>query len=291
MIRIAGVVVLYNPSENVFENINSYLGQIDKLFVIDNSEIPCESLKEQFIGFTKIKYSHFGKNIGIAKALNIAAKKAIEDGYSFLLTMDQDTSLSDNIFYEYRKYLSGTINNNVGIITLHHKIENYYKKQSNKEYENIQSAFTSGSLINLEVFNKVGPFKESFFIDYVDHEYCLRLRKMNYKIVRINSVYCKHKLGNMEARRILGVNIPISHHSPLRLYYRTRNRLYVVSHYYKSFTLWIVTDMIRFFYEVIILTLFESNKKEKIKMILKGVTDFTLGRFGKFIEKEYIYNK
>ena len=42
--HIAGVIILYNPEQDVFNNIVSYLGALDCLFVVDNSEQPNEEL-------------------------------------------------------------------------------------------------------------------------------------------------------------------------------------------------------------------------------------------------------
>ncbi len=44
MISIAGVVVLYNPDESVVNNIQSYIQDIEILFVVDNSEEKTASL-------------------------------------------------------------------------------------------------------------------------------------------------------------------------------------------------------------------------------------------------------
>jgi len=45
MSKIAAVVVLYYPELSVFENINSYFDQVDKLFVVDNSDNVNNTLK------------------------------------------------------------------------------------------------------------------------------------------------------------------------------------------------------------------------------------------------------
>ncbi|MDP1676915.1 MAG: glycosyltransferase family 2 protein [Bacteroidota bacterium] len=279
--KIAGVVVLYNPDESVGRNISNYCNQLDCLYVVDNSEKPNGFIPEKFIGHTKIKYFQFGENLGIAKALNIAVHNAINDGYSFLLTMDQDSTLSNNTIGEYRKHVVRYNNDEIGILTLRQRVKNFLVHRLDNSTEIVQTAFTSGSLMNLEAFAKVGPFEEKLFIDYVDHEYCLRLRKMNYKIVRLNSVYCDHQLGNLETRKIFGFIIPITHHSPLRHYYRTRNRIYVASLYYRKFPFWVASDIIRFFYETLIVILFEPQKKIKIIMILKGFNDCFHGQYGK----------
>ena len=38
--KLAGLVVLYNPSKQIIENLNNYLQFVNKLYVIDNSEKP-----------------------------------------------------------------------------------------------------------------------------------------------------------------------------------------------------------------------------------------------------------
>ena len=37
-LNLAGVIVLYNPNEAVLTSINSYINEINKLYVVDNSE-------------------------------------------------------------------------------------------------------------------------------------------------------------------------------------------------------------------------------------------------------------
>ena len=96
---ICGVTVLYNPTEEIFENINSYLKELDKLYIVDNSEEKNEKLKNKFIEFSsKIKYIKLNGNEGIAKALNIAKNKAIKEDYDWLLTMDQDSKFENEDF-------------------------------------------------------------------------------------------------------------------------------------------------------------------------------------------------
>ena len=38
MLRIAGVTILYKPDEEIAKNILSYLNQIERLYIVDNSE-------------------------------------------------------------------------------------------------------------------------------------------------------------------------------------------------------------------------------------------------------------
>ena len=88
--KLACVVVFYNPSDDNISNIDAYKGVVDKVYVVDNSDDDIVRLKDDKV----IKYIKLGKNLGIAKALNIGAENAINDGFKWLLTMDQDSKIT-----------------------------------------------------------------------------------------------------------------------------------------------------------------------------------------------------
>ena len=87
--KVAGIVTLYNPDNEVKKNIESYLSDLDKLYIIDNT--PNKDNKQVIPSSNKIVYLPQDDNVGVATALNIGAKKAINDKYNWLLTMDQDS--------------------------------------------------------------------------------------------------------------------------------------------------------------------------------------------------------
>ena len=78
--KLAGVVVLYNPDQKVINNINSYIDELDTLYLVDNSSADNSTL------FTheKVEYIPLQKNTGIAHALNVGAKKAIDHNFHYL---------------------------------------------------------------------------------------------------------------------------------------------------------------------------------------------------------------
>lgn len=86
--KLAGIITLYHPDKKVLSNIETFLNQLDILYVLDNTENPDISTKVMFSEIQKVKYKAFGDNMGIAYAMNYALKAA--EGYDFLLIMDQD---------------------------------------------------------------------------------------------------------------------------------------------------------------------------------------------------------
>jgi rhamnosyltransferase len=279
--KIAGVVVLYYPDVDCIQNIYSYLNQIDYLFAIDNSEIQNSELINKLIQNSKVKYIFNKENLGIAAAMNQASSLAIKNNFDFLLTMDQDTSVDSKLIENYRKFLSNDFTD-IGILApvpTYYSEHNEEKLSRNKEKDFV---ITSGCLLNLRIFEKVGLFKEDLFIDYVDFEYCLRLRKKKYRIIQLNSAKIFHQLGYLERRKIIFWKFFITNHSPLRYYYRTRNRLYVDSKYLMVYPSFVIKDIFIFFNELIKVIFYEKNGITKIRMILLGLKDFIKKRYGKF---------
>ena len=64
--KLAAVVVFYFPSEDNINHINKYLKEVDRLYVIDNSDDDVIRIKYK----DKINYIKYGENKGIAFALN-----------------------------------------------------------------------------------------------------------------------------------------------------------------------------------------------------------------------------
>lgn len=279
--RAAGVVVLYHPDLLVIENIRSYIEQLEKLFIIDNSEFASEFFADSVKSNSKCEYIFNRGNLGIAAALNIGAQKAIEAGYSYLLTMDQDSKASENMVQTLINFYKKNTTESIGIVTPFHNNKGVQKSPASKT-SILLTAMTSGNLLNLEAFKKTGPFREELFIDYVDKEYCLRLRKLGYKVIRLNDLMLIHNLGDARIKKILLWNFYITNHSPLRLYYRTRNRFRLISKYKLKFPLYCLDDLKNFLIEIFKIIVYEKQVKEKLLMILIGIKDFRKNISGKY---------
>jgi rhamnosyltransferase len=144
------------------------------------------------------------------------------------------------------------------------------------------TTLTSGSLFRTEVYLNAGPFDESLFIDCVDIEYCLRLRSMQLCIAEAEDAILVHSLGRTTVHKMLGKNLPVTNHSPLRRYYMTRNSLYVVLRYPRELS-WIRHISVATFQDVIKILFFEKNKIAKLCSMIRGVVDCFLGRMGQRI--------
>ena len=174
---------------------------------------------------------------------------------------------------------------NKGIISPYHLTDDkigIYKKIDT--VVNTSTVMTSGNLLNLKAYKKVGKFEEKYFINYVDHEYCLRLKKNGFKIkVHKNSILI-HKLGNMASKNFFGKKITYTNHNYIRRYYITRNRLNTISKYFFTDFVFSLKELKAIIFEWIKILLFEKDKIKKQKSIIKGIFDFIRNKYGKYDE-------
>lgn len=224
MNSVAAVIILYNPDKKVIENLESCRKQVDKLFVVDNSE-GLEEARVRIDTRPDIEIFSHNENLGVATALNIAAKQALKDEFDYLLTLDQDTLIPEDLVSK----LLFTIQSDkmAAIAAPFYSNINYDLKPLQKDLSSPLVVPTSANLLNLIAFREVGNFNDNLFIDYVDFEFCMRLKLKGYKILQNNSIVVKHSVGNLVKDNFLGFKFYTTNHPPLRLYYRTRNRFYL----------------------------------------------------------------
>ena len=273
-IALAGVVVLYYPAETVLENVQSYFSKLDSLILVDNSPSITAWVKTFVANNTGVVYQGDGINRGMAWALNFGAQKAQESGCHWLLTMDQDSRFEAgalDVLIESAQHQG-----HAGILSPVHVLSGRTRWKS-PEDGNVNYVMTSGNLLNLEAYRNAGPFLEKLFIDYVDCEYCLRLRKSGYSVRVIPASRLFHSLGDLKPARFLGLSFNPTHHSQNRKYYITRNRLYVM----RTYPGFAVGEAWAWAKEWVKFLLFEEQKFTKLKFMGRGLFDFLRNRYGR----------
>jgi len=125
-LRLDGVVVLYNPDIEVYNNISKYIDCLDKLYVIDNSkEIKYEIVnKIKSLDVNKIAYIAKEANIGLASALNIGINLAYNTGASWVLMMNQDSYIDKINLGMMKEYLENSQINNLAWVSARFEMPN-----------------------------------------------------------------------------------------------------------------------------------------------------------------------
>lgn len=280
--KIAGVVVLYNPDKDVKKNILSYLNDLDKLYVIDNSDN--KDNKKLLPNSNKINYINNKGNLGVAKALNIAADLARKDKFKWLLTMDQDSIFKANQLNQMLEYLSNNKTDDIGLISPWHNIKTGIVKPS-IDIEEVIEVMTSGNIINLDINKKIGGFKDWLFIDSIDIEYGMNLNKNGYKVVRLNYIELEHELGDIKIKKVLNRKFVCSNHNYIRRYYIVRNINYVYEMYYDTFPEYctFIRNGLKGAFKNVLF--FEKDKYRKIRNMFRGYRDYKKRIKGKYMYK------
>ena len=279
MIKLAGVVVFYNPDADVKENIKSYLSSLDKLYVIDNS--PNSDNKSKLPKSKKIEYIPYGENKGVAIALNDAAKRAIANNYEWLLTMDQDSKFVHEKVNKMLEYLEDNDTTAIGLICPWHVINTGVKKPKEK-IDHPLEVMTSGNIINLKAFNEVGGFKDWLFIDCIDIEYCMNLHVHHYNVTRLNDIELLHNLGDICVKHHLRRDFVCSNHNYIRRYYMVRNTFYVCNLYQDHFPDYCAFLKRGLRGQLMNIVLFEKDKYRKVRNMYRGYRDFKKGKKGSY---------
>jgi rhamnosyltransferase len=197
--------------------------------------------------------------------------------------MDQDSSFEANGINKLIASIDEVeaVYEHVAIITPYHLVSNELIPATKEEFTEKKIVMTSGNLLNLDAYLTVGDFNENLFIDYVDYEYCLRLRNHNFKIIQNNSVWLKHSLGDFSVRNFLGIKIGVSNHNYIRRYYKTRNSLYVGFRYLKFEKRFFLNVLLyTFLVDPFLIIFYEKGKLLKLQSVYKGCIDFLTGKYG-----------
>lgn len=280
--KVAAIVVWYNPDMETRINIESYAESVGHIYVVDNSDtdLPGE-LSEYLSSRSNINYVPLGENKGIAYALNIGALKAIEDGYEWLLTMDQDSQATPGMIERLYAFATQVSNKKPGIVAAQPDTPTRsFPKQ--EEFTIMDVVITSGNLVSSRAYQLAGGFVNKLFIDYVDFEFSLAVRAAGYTIVQINDAKLHHKMGEITPKSLGGIKMFPTNHSPLRHYYIARNRQYLRRKYQHIFPDYLVAERWNNIKMWIKIILYEKDKFLSLRMAMRGRRDFRRGIFGKY---------
>lgn len=219
--KLLALVTLYYPPAHITDNLLTYAEDVDGLFVWDNTpggsnyQFP-ESISHKIVRLRQ------GENTGIGKALNAAAMFALDNGYTYLLTMDQDSAFTASTFKDYIRIIN---NDKDSSHFAYIPLINASGTDSNAPLKEAQGMIISGSIFPLRTIQKVGLYLDKFVMDAIDTEYFLRIRRHTGKVMLVPAANLKHELGHPLRKQILIWHPMSLNYSPVRTYYIARNFL------------------------------------------------------------------
>lgn len=283
MPRVAAVFISYNCSEELPRNIEVLSPQVGWTFVIDNGSLPGSAGTLQRVKvMSRVTLICLPANVGIAAALNMAMREIDAAGYTWAVTMDQD-SMPDASLVADLLTAAKAADQPVAVVAPlifgakdNSLIQGWLPAAINEKINITHQTvvcMTSGSLTNVEVWKIVNGFDESLFIDYVDNEYCIRCSENGFYTWQSFAARIYHHLGSRRFHRIFRWRFSATHHSAWRRYFITRNRLYVSIKFWRSQRSYVLNDLKNMVVELIKIVLVEDHKLAKILSIVRGLKD------------------
>ena len=268
-------IVTFNPVEELITKcLKAILPQVDKIYIFDNGSCNrafLDTLKEYN---ENIEIESNSSNIGIASALNYLCKSAKQDGYQWIITMDQDSICEESMVEHLREYAD---KGNYGIVAPRVEFWNDERlltstKYPEKQTYEIQACITSGSLTKIEAWIRVGGFDEWMFIDHVDNEFCVHLKDEGYSIIRVNAALLYQRAGEMKYRMMKdGSSMLLPYYSPKRQFFICRNTVYYLRKYRKSKNVRLLHEWGVLFYTIYLKLRYEKNRWSTLCSSLKGI--------------------
>jgi rhamnosyltransferase len=277
---VLAVVVSYNGLQKTRQTVEALRRQIRYVHIVDNgSDGESLGVLESLEREPGITVERLGENRGVGYALNRGVERARQMGCSWLLTMDQDSVVDSSLVEAYR----AAVEQDPARVCLAPRITaNGHRKDA--VGEEISYAITSGNLVSVSVYDRIGLYDEGFFLDCIDFDFCLRLRRAGYAVHRVPAALMQHELGE-------SVNLPevvrkyYALHSPVRRYYMYRNYMYMAERHVLKFPGFIVKLGLSQMLLLLLIGFLDASPLASYRAIARGVWDYAVRKEGRYVER------
>lgn len=279
--QVCAILVSYHPDAELPRRAARILVQAGALVIVDNGsgEATHEMLR-RIAADARVSLVLNSANLGIASALNLGVERARALGFAWMLLLDQDSDLHDDMLSSLIE-VRAAYPEPAKVAVIGADFGGETEPAPAAVWQEAESVITSGSLIPLAVHAAVGPFRDEFFIDYVDSEYCFRARAQGYRVIRTAKPLMSHTIGAPTRHDLLGIAKWTSNHSPDRRYYIARNDTVMLREYGGyAFGSWALKSLSRRLRTVKRIVLYERSKARKIAAVSAGWWDGVRGRLG-----------
>lgn len=246
---VLAVVVAYRPDTTTLtELLRALVAQVDQVLIVDNTPACDDRVHAAIANFAELpstlRLVRFGKNLGIAAALNVGIHTAISEGFDYVLLSDQDSVPAPDMVSGLLRASAALTQRGMRVgavgptytdlhtgITFPFQVEipgkffyGHARASADMPLVEALTLITSGTLIPAPAVAAVGLMREDFFIDHVDIEWCHRARAAGLKLFGTSYATMCHRMGENAHLRVwyFGWRNE-STYSPVRMYYRIRN--------------------------------------------------------------------
>lgn len=288
--RIVAVIVSYKPDATLDRVLDAALEQAGQVVLVDNgsgAEVQ-DRLAARARDDQRLTLIANSGNVGLAAAQNQGLAAALAAGADWILLLDDDSVPGDGMvaamlaawqpLADRRRValLTPRLTDPEG--TLRPRLLTARGRFDLARTPLVPGsvvrdgvfAIASGSLIRARVLEVAGRMDARFFIDYVDVEFSLRLRRAGFEIVGVGDAVLQHRLGEVHTSRLLGREKTLSTHDAWRRRLIHRNRVRVWRRHGSVCLGWLAFDVTAALYDVWKAIAWEHDKAAKLAAIVKG---------------------
>jgi rhamnosyltransferase len=277
-LKIAAVVTAYHPDERLTAVVASALESCAEVVVADNTPSGSPTLTET-LADPRVRVLRSGRNVGLAGALN-AGVRALSADVDAVLFLDQDSVLPPETVGALAAYLADPT---IGVAA-----PTPWDAQHESSYDNLAAlradvadrtdVITSGMLVRRDCLERVGAFREDFFVDFVDIDFCLRLRRTGARIVQDQRLKLPHSLGDRRVHRLGPLKVQVVHYPAWRHYWIARGASTLLRENLRRDPKWSLKAVLFLLSWLMRATLFEPARRTHVPALLHGVRDGLLGK-------------
>lgn len=289
---VAAIVVVFEPDlQQLSKILRTIAPQVQMGCIIHNgANFPSDGIQLELSNFTVV---HLGSNLGVASALNAGFSWAQEMHANYVVSFDHDSEpASDMVAHLMSAYKALAHLNHKLVAVGPQQIDGHTGEPApfiapifgtrrkvfpqNGEPVEVDHLISSGCLVPLQAWTDGGDFLEPLFIDYVDIEWCLRLRSKGWKFFGVREASLMHRIG--EGVRRIGKS-QVAWHGPHRHYFVFRNGVYLQKMSYIS-QAWKLSDAWQLAKKFVFFTLVARPPTAHVRAMLTGMRDGWLGKLG-----------
>lgn len=295
---VCAVIVSYHPDPLTLLNlIDGLAPQVGAVVLVDNAS---DGVWQRALGVTMAARGGAllsqPNNVGLAAAQNIGIEWARSHGYRHVLLLDQDSEPGEGMVFALLAALQTLSATNQPTAAVGPR---FHDRREHRHAPFVRLGFpmsrklwcdgagqtiacdfliSSGALIPLDVFDRVGLMDAGLFIDNVDLEWGFRARAQGYGLYGVCAATMQHRLGDTRYSLPLDAGQVVVH-GPLRLYYMMRNRvlLYRMPH---TPRVWIAQDLPRVLVKLLLFGVLIGPRLRNLHCMLRGLRDGLRGRQG-----------
>lgn len=300
VLSIASVTVAFNGANTLRGHLESLKRQtrtINEIVVVDNASVDGTSalLSSEYSSVTVLALAqNCGVGGGLSAGLDYAA---LQKKHDWVWIFDQDSVPEPDALerlIEGLEHLDELEKNTavVAPVCWHPGTRMFFHGLAwrgarlvptagdpNRPVTLVDSVISSGSLMRREALEAAGLPRADFFMDFVDHEHCLRFRRNGFHIAVVQDSRLQHSQGEPSRFNFLGRTKYWSDHAPWREYYMTRNEIFTMWKYYPRFA---VKGLLlyRLARHASGILFFGKRKLDCLRMMIRGIADGRAGRLG-----------